>query len=151
MYLYSHGKGSDMPLVEAVTIEVGAAIAKSILKLWVKDSTLGDDISSSLIDLFKSRTSDALAQRRGQRQFETIGEKVGESLLPLFESESARLDEGDRTAVAIAVAEAFNKSKLSSELLAERNLEPTKLAKHVLTTQPTATRDFSAAGTALYQ
>ena len=101
--------------------------------------------------MFKSRTSDALAQRRGQRQFETIGEKVGESLLPLFESEGARLDEGDRTAVAIAVAEAFNKSKLSSELLAQRNLEPTELARHVLTTQPTATRDFSAAGTALYQ
>jgi len=121
-----------MPLLETVTIEVGAAVAKSILKLWVKDSTLGEDISSSLIDLFKSRTSDALAQRRGQRQFETIGEKVGESLLPLFQSEGASLDEGDRTAVALAVAEAFNKSKLSSSLLAKYNLEPTELAKHVL-------------------
>src|SRR5713226_3170085 len=151
MYLYSHGKGSDMPLVEAVTIEVGAAIAKSILKLWVKDSSLGDDISSSLIDLFKSKTSDALAQRRGQRQFETIGEKVGESLLPLFEIEGARLDEGSRTAVALAVAEAFNRSKLSSDLLAERNLEPTKLAKHVLSAYPTATQLFSGAETAFYQ
>src|SRR5712691_7186394 len=126
-----------MPLLEAVTVEVGTAIAKSILKLWLKDSALGVDISLSLIDLFKSRTSDTLAQRRGQRQFETIGEKVGESLLPLFEIESARLGEGDRTAVALAVAEAFNKSKLSSELLVQRNLEPTELAKHVLTTQPT--------------
>jgi len=140
-----------MPLVEAVTIEVGAAIAKSILKLWVKDSSLGDDISSSLIDLFKSKTSDALAQRRGQRQFETIGEKVGESLLPLFEIEGARLDEGSRTAVALAVAEAFNRSKLSSDLLAERNLEPTKLAKHVLSAYPTATQLFSGAETAFYQ
>ncbi len=81
MYLLSlcERKGV-MPLFEAVTIEVGAAIAKSILKLWVKDSKLGDDITSSLIDLLKSRTSDALAQRRGQRQFDTIGERVGESL-----------------------------------------------------------------------
>jgi hypothetical protein len=140
-----------MPLLEAVTIEVGAAIAKSILKLWVKDSTLGENISSSLIDLFKSRTSDTLAQRRGQRQFETIGEKVGESLLPLFQIEGARLDDGDSTAVALAVAEAFNKSKLSSDLLAKRNLEPTELAKHVIATQPTATRDFNEAATALYQ
>ncbi len=140
-----------MPLLEAVTIEVGAAIAKSILKIWVKDSKLGEDISSSLIDLFKSHTSDAIAQRRGQRQFETIGEKVGESLLPLFQSESAHLDEGDRTAVALMVAEAFNKSKLSSNLLAKYNLEPSALAKHVLATQPAATRDFSESATTLYQ
>src|SRR6266849_9991341 len=114
-----------MPLVEALTIEVGAAIAKSILKLWVKDSAFGNDISSGIIDVLKSRTSDMLAQRRGQRQFEKIGEMVGESLLPLFESEGARLDEGSQIAVAYEVAAAFNKSKLTSELLAERNLEPT--------------------------
>jgi hypothetical protein len=46
------GKGCAMPLVEAAAIEIGAAIAKSILKLWVKDSSLGEDIASSLIDLF---------------------------------------------------------------------------------------------------
>ncbi len=27
-----------MPLIEAVTIELGAAIAQSIVKLWIKDS-----------------------------------------------------------------------------------------------------------------
>src|SRR2546421_5821152 len=108
-----------MPLFEAVTIEVGAAIAKSILKLWLKDSMLGGDISSSIIDVLKSRTSDVLAQRRGQRQFDVIGEKIGENLLPLFESEGARLDEGSRTAVAYEVAAAFNKSKLSAELIAK--------------------------------
>ena len=106
-----------MPLFEAVTIELGGAIAKSILKLWLKDSALGTDISSSLIDLLKSRTSDALALRRGQRQFDIIGEKVGESLLPLFEIEGIHFDEGSRIAVAYEVAAAFNKSMLSSALL----------------------------------
>ena len=144
-------KGCTMPLVEAVTIELGAAIAKSILKLWVKDSSLGEDIAFSLIDLFKARTSDALAQQRGRRQFEAIGEKVGESLLPLFEIEGARLDEGSRTAVALAVAEAFNKTKLTSALLAQHNLEPTELARHVLAAHPTATDLFSAAETAFYE
>jgi len=140
-----------MPLAEAVTIEVGAAVAKSILKLWLKDSDLGNDISSSLIDLFKAKTSDKLAQRRGERQFEVIGERVGESLLPLFESERAHLDEGGRIAVAEAVAETLNQAKLSAELLAERNLQPVQLARHVLALRPDATRDFSAAETAFYQ
>lgn len=140
-----------MPLVEAVTIEVGAAIAKSILKLWVKDSSFGEDIVSSLIDLFKARTSDALAQQRGRRQFEAIGEKVGESLLPLFEIEGTHLDEGSRTAVALAVAEAFNKTKMTSAFLAQHNLEPTELARHVLAAHPTATDLFNAAEAAFYK
>src|SRR5881227_1517354 len=121
-----------MPLLEAVTIEVGAAIAKSILKLWLKDSTLGEDVSSSLIDLLKTKTSDLFAQRKGERQFADVGDKIGQSLLPLFEIEGARLDDSERTAVALAVAETFNKAKISSELLAECNLQPTRLAQHML-------------------
>src|SRR5216683_1017966 len=113
-----------MYLPEVVTIEVGAAIAKSILKFWLKDSKIGSDISSSIVDILKSKTSDILAQRKGNRQFEIIGEKVGESLFPLFEIEGASLNEYDRTAIALAVADTFNKSKLSSELLAKYNLEP---------------------------
>lgn len=129
---------NDITLIEAVTFEVGAAIPKSILKLWIKDSTIGNDISSSLIDLLKSRTADLVSQHKGQRQFDAIGEKVAESLLPLFEAEGSRLNEGSRVAIARAVAEAFNKSKLTSELLAEHNLEPAKLAKHILANNPNA-------------
>ena len=121
-----------MALLEIVTMEVGAAIAKSIIKLWLKDSTL-DDVSSSIVDLLKSHTSDVLAQRRGQRQFETIGEKIAENLLPLFQMEGIRLKENSRTAVAQAVATALNKSRFTSQLLVEHNLEPTKLAKHIWT------------------
>jgi hypothetical protein len=140
-----------MPITELITIELGTAIAKSILKLWLKDSTLAQDTSSSLVDIFKAWTSDKVAQRRGERQFETIGEKVAESLLPLFEIEGARLDENGRNAVALAVVEAFNRAKLTNELLAERNLEPIMLAKHIVTTNPGATRDFSMAETAFYE
>ena len=108
-----------MPLIETVTVEIGAALAKAIFKFWVKDSALGNDVASNLIDLFKSRTSDVLAQRRGQRQFDTIGEKIGENLLPLFETEGTNLDEGSCIAIAHLVAETFNKSKISSRLVFE--------------------------------
>jgi hypothetical protein len=62
------GKGLNMPFAEVVTIEVGAAIAKYILKLWLKDGSLGNDITSSVIGVLKSKTSDKLAQRKGNRQ-----------------------------------------------------------------------------------
>src|SRR2546426_3187816 len=140
-----------MPLLEAAALEVGAAIAKSILKFWVKDLAFGEDVSSGLIDLLKTKTSDLFAQRKGERQFETIGDKVGESLLPIFQTEGARLDEGERTAVALAVAETFNTAKISSELLAERNLQPAQLAHYLLSVRSMTPYHFSEAATELYQ
>jgi len=133
-----------------MVIEVGSAIAKSILKLWLKDSTIAQDVTSSLVDLIKSRTSDVIAQQRGRRQFEEIGEKVAESLIPIFEVEGARFDEGTRTAVAYSVAETFNTSKITSELLVESNLDPTRLEKHIIVTHPTAAGLLGEAATAFY-
>jgi hypothetical protein len=62
-------------------IEIGKAIAKQIFKLWLKDSALAEDISSSLLDLIGSKTSDAFAKREGNRQFEKIGDKITKSIL----------------------------------------------------------------------
>jgi hypothetical protein len=62
-----------MPLIEALTLQVGPAIAKSILKVWLKDRKFASDIASSLMDLLKSKTADVIAQRRASRQFEEIG------------------------------------------------------------------------------
>src|SRR5436309_3465695 len=140
-----------MPLLEVLTIEVGGAIAKSIVKLWVKDSSLWGNIPDSIIDMLKSVTSDQLAQRKGNRQFEAIGEKVGESLLPLFASEGARLDEGSRMAVAYAVAEAFNARTISSETLAKKNLDPTALSKEILANFTLENKLFNEAETNFYQ
>ena len=69
----------------------------------------------------------------------------------MFEIEGAKLKANSRTAVAYAVAAAFDNSRFSSELLVQRNLEPTKLAKYVLNLYPTATQDFNATETELYE
>src|SRR5947209_13889231 len=129
-----------MPLLEALTIDVGASIAKSILKIWLK-SDIATDASASIVDVLKSRTTDRLAQQRARQQFEKIGEKVGESLLPLFEIDGARLDDGSRTAVAMAVAETLNTA--TSDVLAHHNLEPANLAKHLLNAHPGKSYNFS--------
>ena len=137
-----------MALIETLTIELGSSIAKSILKLWLKDSDIASDASSSLIDVLKSWTTDRTAQRRGQRQFEEIGEQVGENLLPIFEKDGANLDEGSRTAVALAVAETLN--TVSSAILAQHNLAPAELAKYLLD-HPIGTQYFNDTEKSLYQ
>jgi hypothetical protein len=116
-----------MALVEALTLQVGPAIAKAILKIWLKDRKFASDIASSLVDLIKSKTADVMAQRRANRQFAEIGENVAENLLPVFEMGGAHLDESSRTTVALAVSETLNRSPIDAELLAMRDLDPTKL------------------------
>jgi hypothetical protein len=138
-------------LVEAVATVLGPAIAKAILKKWLRDSALASDVSSSLIDLIKAKTSDFLTQTRTARQFEAIGERVAESLLTVFEAEGANISENGRTAVALAVADTLNKAGIDPALLAENNLEPRLLADYLFTSNPRATRDFSEAETALYE
>src|SRR6266702_4638514 len=144
-------KEVTMSLLTAAAIELGKAVAKSIFKFWMKDSKLGQDISSNLIDLVGSKTSDTLAQRKGNRQFEDIGDKISENILPLLRSENIHLDEGERRAVAIAVGETLNKSRLSIELLLNQNLQPSQLEQYMNAVNPGITKDFNEAATFLYQ
>src|SRR5258707_5746767 len=106
----------------AVVIEIGSVAVKHILKLWFKDSSLERDVSSSLVDMLKTKTSDVFAQRKGELQFAEIGVHIGESLLPMFEQES-RLDEGECIAVAYTVRDAFSHTRLSNEIIVQTNLD----------------------------
>jgi hypothetical protein len=137
-----------MALLETLMIEVGTSIAKSILKAWLKDSDIALNASSSIIDALKSWTTDRIAQRKAEQQLLAIGEKVGESLLPIFETEGAHLDEGSRTAIALAVAETLNTA--SSSVLAQHDLAPSALARYLLA-HPSGTQDFSETEKFLYQ
>jgi hypothetical protein len=101
-----------MPLLETLAIKVSSSIAKAILKRWLKDSPVTEAASSSLIDIIQSKTNDILAQRRGNRQFEEIGERVAMSFLPIFEDGSNHLDESGRIAIAMAVAETLDNSSI---------------------------------------
>src|SRR5258708_12798505 len=119
-----------MPLLEVLAIDVGASIAKAILKRWLGDAGPITDAASSIVDVLKTRTADRLAQRRAERQFEAIGEKVGESLLPLFEVEGAILAENERMAVARACAVSLNTS--TSELIPQQTFYPSSASKPLL-------------------
>src|SRR5947209_16183078 len=97
-----------MPLLETLMIDVGGSIAKALLKRWLSNNMLVSDAASSAADVLKGQLSDRLAQQRARQQFETIGERVGESLWPLFEIDGAALSEESRVAVALAVTDTLN-------------------------------------------
>lgn len=139
-----------MSLIEPLILIVGPALAKAILRLWLRDHHVTSALGDSLLDLLKLKCSDAIAQHRGKRQFEIIGERVAESLLPVFEIEGAKLNENGRKAVALMVAKTLDRASISANLLLERNLDPIALSQYLLDSNKTATRDFSEAESELY-
>ena len=116
---------------EIIVFEIGAIIAKAILKAWLKPSDVVVDTGSDIIDLLKSKSNDMFAARNGARQFESIGDKIAQSLMPIFQAETD-LDDAGRTSVALAVAETIKESNITSSLLASLNLEPAELTKFLL-------------------
>ncbi|GCE06130.1 NACHT domain-containing protein [Dictyobacter aurantiacus] len=138
-----------MPLLETLMVDVGGSIAKALLTRWLGSNSIVSDATSSVADVLKGSITDRLAQQRARHQFEAIGEKVGESLFPLFETEGAALDEESRTAIAMAVAETLNTA--SSALLAKHNLEPVEIACQLLKDHPAHSYHFSSTEEHLYE
>jgi hypothetical protein len=144
------GVGS-MALVETVVVGIGAAIAKGILKLWLKEQPIAGEVGDSLIGLLQTHTNSQLALLDGQRAFTNIGQRVARSLLPLFEAEGDRLDEGGRNSVAIEVASALQRANVTPTHLARRNLDPAILANEIVANHPLPRNQFGEAEISFYQ
>ena len=137
-------------IAETLALTVGPAIAKAILKLWLKDQSVAEAAATSLVDLLATKTKDTFAKQSGKREFEAIGEQVAQGLLHLFEMESVNIDDGGKVAVAEALASTIEKAGISAPLLVKQKLDPKELYDHLKNTVPDATRDFSEAETILY-
>lgn len=139
-----------MPLVEILLASVAPALGKAIFKTWLHDNDIGQALGESVTDLITGGTQDMIARRRGQRQFEDIGERVALSLQTVFDHEGHDLTPHGREALAAALADTFNRADLTAARMAQHNLDPTALVRYLAATAPQAMRDFSAAESALY-
>jgi hypothetical protein len=140
-----------MGLIEVLTIEVGAVIAKAIVRVWLRSEDAMSDSGADVIDLIRGKTSDIVAQRNGTRQVEAIGDQIALSLLPFFEVEGRGLSESSRIAIALAVADSLRETKINPKLLVRYNLEPSALASDIIAAMTArCARDFSAQEEALY-
>lgn len=139
-----------MALVEVLTLQLGAAIAKSIFRLWIQDPAWAESTTSGLIDIINSKTQDITARQRGRRQLEEIGEKVALSLKPVLEAEQG-LAETTLEAIVFAVAQVLDKSRLDVALLLKTNLEPTLLANFMLSNTGNSTIGFSLSEKVLFE
>lgn len=64
-----------MPIFETISLTLGAAIAKHIIKSWLGASAAS--VGGELLDLLKGKAESASSQRQAARRIEKIGEEVG--------------------------------------------------------------------------
>ena len=126
------------------------AIVKTAFKLWSGDNAFADNVSGDLIDLIKSQVSGVIEQRNVRVRFDKIELIVANQLMALLNAEFRALDEGEKNAAILAVAETFGRSRLTDKALFAANLDPLYLATHVRKYTEDDTRDLSFGGVQLY-
>ena len=137
-----------MPIIETLAIAIGTEVAKSVLKRWLQNRTVAEGHESSLSDMINSAGADYLAQRSGERQFETLADKIAEELLPLFEG--AAIPDGRRKTIAWRAQETIAAGRFDATVLLQGDLEPSALREFLLSGRPEATRDLSKVELDLY-
>lgn len=133
-----------------VFLTLGAAIAKSGLKMWLGDNTFAADSSASLVDILRAKISDDLELRQAKRFFEDLEVPIANRLRALSKSEFRSIPDNEWNAAVLAAGDSFDNAHLTSQSLFTRDLNQLSLERKIRADSPGATRDLSADGVALY-
>ena len=121
-----------MPLTETLITLVAPAITKTLLRVWVGHEKVALEAGSSAIDILTKLVPDIRARKETQRQLDAIGERAAQSLQFVFETEGKAIFADEQDEVAKLVAEMLDSASISVELIVAKDLDPVKLAEHLL-------------------
>jgi len=122
-----------MPLLETLVTGIGAAVAKGVLKMWLKDDPIVLSASVTAADILKGKIEDIRKRNAAGRELAAIGDRSAASFEQLIEKEQTPLDEADVETIANSAAEVINNTELTADLLTQNNLDPSDLAEFFLT------------------
>lgn len=138
-----------MPIFETISLTLGAAIAKHIIKSWLGENISG--MSGELLDLLKGKAESALAQRDTARRIEKIGEEVAIKLRPLFEIESSKASVPDIKLLTREVALTLAQTPIDAKQIIDYRFDAERLARQLLNARPEVVKNFSEAEASLYE
>ena len=138
-----------MALTETLVTTIGVSVAKALLGVWLKDHPLAQAAGKSVLDIIKTKTPNFLAARKAAREFESLADRVGASLSPVFKS--YELSDSSYEAVSLEVASAISDSNIDAKLLAGISFNPHDLHQHILKSHPEGDQHFSEVESALYR
>lgn len=125
---------------------LGVPLGKFLLKRYLSDPAEG--VGEGLLDLAQTRISDYADQRKAQRQFEDLGERIVARLVPLFKEE-ARDVHFSVPAVAWELAQTLD-GRVSADFFIADELDPAQVADTLRHARPLDRAQFSASEIALY-
>ncbi len=123
-----------MALIETLTINVAAALAKAVVKLWLKDEG-PVAIGEGVIETLKKRFEAFPVARSAERLVHDIEDDIGARLERFVRIEFPNLADNEREAAALAVADALGRLEMEATLM-RTDLDATLLERAVHKTAP---------------
>ncbi|HEX6470400.1 MAG TPA: NACHT domain-containing protein [Streptosporangiaceae bacterium] len=133
-----------------VFLGLGIAVVKIAAKLWLKTDPAAAEMAGSVVDVVAGQVSDALDKRRARRLVEHLEEMVQAKLDTSLAHEFTGLPPNEREATLLAVADSFERARLTDADLFATDLDPLFLERHIRASGPDATRDLDSRAVALY-
>lgn len=135
-----------MSITTVLMKALGGPLAKFLIKNYLSEPAEG--VGEALLELAQTRIADYGDQRKAQRQFEDLGERIAIRLVPLFEQEVKNNDLSVE-AVSAELAQTLN-GRISADFFLARDLDPARLTAALRHARPLPESQFSAAEVALY-
>ncbi|WP_225727148.1 MULTISPECIES: NACHT domain-containing NTPase [unclassified Nocardia] len=135
---------------EVIALRIGTALVSRAANLWMGARQRDQYVHLEMDDLIRNRIPGLRAQRSVQRQFGQIADKVAERLEPMLAHEFRGLDESEREAIALAIADTFYRADLSDTAIFAADADPARLARQIRESVPQPV-GLSEAGTVLYE
>ncbi|MGW8528950.1 NACHT domain-containing protein [Nocardiopsis sp. NPDC055824] len=130
-------------------LKLGAAVVKAACGLWL-GNPLAQSAATTVVDLVQAKVAGKRDRRRLERRFAEIEESIADRVVGQLEHEFHGLDDNEREAAVLAVADAFERAGLTDRTLFEQDLDPLHLERYVRERSPGATRDLGGPAVALY-
>lgn len=104
-----------MALLEALTIDLGGAIVKGVVKVWLRDS-IALEPATSTIDVLKSHIKDFQTRRHVEKQLSDLQDDLAQRLSGVIAAEFASLQEADREAAVHAASQVLENIDIPATL-----------------------------------
>lgn len=138
--------------MEAILFSLGEAAAGVLFRFWLENSELAHEATANLDELIRRSGAGRKERRAMRRQFEWIGERIGERLSPFFEAEFGGLPPNEKRAAGEELKKTLKGAEISDALLFAVDLEPRALEEQLRESRPDAATEafLSDAGSAFY-
>jgi hypothetical protein len=94
---------------------LGAAVVKTACKLWLKDNAIAADAVVGVAEIVQAQVADVRERRRVRRLFEDLEERVADNVLNSLDVEFRGVEENERAAATLAVADTLDTAKLTNQ------------------------------------